>query len=255
MTDTAVYLYGVARDVENARMIGVAGVSGSPVRAVSAAGLTALVSTVRTDDFGEEALRVNLEDLTFLEETARAHHDVVDRAARWAPTVPVRIATLYRDDARVAEVLVERKETFGRALDSITGRSEWGVKAYAYPDAEPEPEPEPEPQPGGGTGTAYLRRRQAQRNRVEDGSRRRIAQAEAVHAELADYSVASRQHPAQDPRLSQHEGVQILNVAYLLDEAQVDPFLAVVQDVDTRLPGIGLEVTGPWPPYSFIDET
>jgi hypothetical protein len=257
VTGTAVYLYGVARDVDDARLAGVAGVSGAPVRSISAAGLTALVSTVRMEDFSEEALRVNLEDLGFLEATARAHHEVVDRAARSAPTVPVRIATLYRDDDRVAEVLTERQDAFGQVLDSITGRSEWGVKAYAYPEAmtEPEPEPEPEPGPGGGTGTAYLRRRQTQQRKREDSGRRLTAQAQAVHAELADHAVASRQHPPQDPRLSGHEGTQILNVAYLLDEDQVDPFLAVIQDVDSRLPGIGIEVTGPWPPYSFIEET
>ena len=132
--DTAVYLYGVARNLDPAALGDAAGVAGAPVRGIVAGGLTALVSTVRLEEYGEAALRANLEDLAWLESTARAHHDVVDRAAHSAPTAPVRIATLYRDDARVAEVLADQGERFVALLDRITGRSEWGVKAYASPE-------------------------------------------------------------------------------------------------------------------------
>ncbi|TDD96678.1 GvpL/GvpF family gas vesicle protein [Actinomadura rubrisoli] len=281
MTDTAVYLYGVARGLDPAALDGTAGVAGSPVRGVVADGLTALVSTVRLDDYGEAALRANLEDLAWLEETARAHHDVVDRAARAAPTAPVRIATIYRDDARVAEVLAAQGDRFGEVLDSITGRSEWGVKAYARSEAlrpgGPADAEASDPDPGGGlapraesltgpttgtgtaggeaggTGTAYLRRRQSEQRRRADAVRRMAERAADIHAELADHAVAARHHPPQDPRLSGRAGTQILNVAYLLDDEQADGFLAVTRALGDRLAAIEVEVTGPWPPYSFID--
>lgn len=133
--DTAVYLYGVARDLDPAALRGAAGVAGTPVRGVVAGGLTAVVSTVRLADYGETALRDNLEDLAWLEATARAHHEVVDRAAHAAPTAPVRIATIYRDDARVAEVLAAQRARFGEVLDRISGRSEWrrAVWPWGFP--------------------------------------------------------------------------------------------------------------------------
>jgi hypothetical protein len=259
-----VYLYGVTRGLDLTALGGTAGVAGAPVREVAEGDLTALVSTVRMEEYGEGALRANLEDLAWLEATARAHHDVVDRAARAAPTAPVRIATVYRDDDRVSQVLREEAERFGRVLDRITGRSEWGVKAYSYPD-----ETRPEDADGteaaavagsaaaggaaSGAGTAYLRRRQEQRRRREDAGRRVTEQAQAIQAELQAHVVAVRQHPQQDPRLSGHTGTLILNMAYLLDDEQVRDFLALVRDIDGRTPGIDVEVTGPWPPYSFID--
>ncbi|WP_174567468.1 GvpL/GvpF family gas vesicle protein, partial [Actinomadura kijaniata] len=115
-TGSAVYLYGVARGLDPKVLEGVTGVGGAPVRPVRAGELTALVSTVDQGEFGEEALRVNLEDLTFLEATARAHHQVVDLAAHAAPTAPVRIATLYRDDARIVEVLTRGRQQFTQVL-------------------------------------------------------------------------------------------------------------------------------------------
>ncbi|MEU5993681.1 GvpL/GvpF family gas vesicle protein [Spirillospora sp. NPDC047418] len=292
-TETAVYLYGVARGLDPAALGGARGVAGAPVRGVLAADLTALVSTVALAEYGEAALRANLEDLAWLEATARAHHDVVDLAAHAAPTAPVRIATIYRDDARVAEVLAAQGGRFTDILDLIAGRSEWGVKAYADPETmrgdtpagepadtpadasaggpaggtdpggglAPRAEPLTGPRPaapasgssGAGAGTAYLRRRQEERRRRADAGRRVSEQAGAVHAELADHAVASRHHPPQDPRLSGRPGTQILNTAYLLDEEQVAGFLAVTRAAGERLAGIEVEVTGPWPPYSFID--
>lgn len=261
----AVYLYGVARGLDPAALDGAAGVGGAPVRTVVHTGaegaLTALVSTVRLDQYGEAALRENLEDLAWLEETARAHHDVVDRAAHAAPTAPVRIATIYRDDARVAQVLDEQGDRFALALDRVAGRAEWGVKAYAHREAlEPAQAPEPAasaasaPRSGaGGAGTAYLRRRQDERRRRADAGRKVSEQATAIHDRLAELAVAARHHPPQDPKLSGRDGVQILNAAYLLEDGDAEAFAEAARAAGERWPGIEVEVTGPWPPYSFID--
>ncbi|MEU6040385.1 GvpL/GvpF family gas vesicle protein [Actinomadura sp. NPDC047616] len=256
---TAVYLYGVARGLDPAVLGGVTGVSSAAVRAVPAGDLTALVSTVELADFGEDALRDHLEDLDWLEATARAHHEVVDRAAQAAPTAPVRIATLYRDDDRVRQVLQEQHTQFTRVLDLISGRAEWGVKIYAHPEAfehdEPEPEPQPQATTGGGAGTAYLRRRQAQRRSRQDASRRINDYAQSVHERLTQHARASRRHPPQDQRLSGHAGVPVLNMAYLLDDEHTKEFLDTARRADAELTGVDVEVTGPWPPYSFIDTT
>ncbi|TYC16605.1 GvpL/GvpF family gas vesicle protein [Actinomadura syzygii] len=283
--DTAVYLYGVARGLDPSELRGASGVAGAPVRGVVAGGLTALVSTVRLAEYGEAALRANLEDLAWLEATARAHHDIVDRAAHAAPTAPVRIATIYQDDARVAEVLGAQAERFRSVLDRLTGRTEWGVKAWADPSALDAPDthsggglaPSAEPptgppasarsgsgsgseasrlgaEPSAGAGTAYLLRRQRERRRREDAGRRAAEHAGTVHEDLAGLAVAARRHAPQDPRLSGRSGTQVLNAAYLLDDERVDDFLAAARSAGERLAGVEVEVTGPWPPYSFIGE-
>lgn len=250
--DTAVYLYGVARGLDPAALGDAAGVAGAPVRGVRAAGLTALVSTVRLEEYGEAALRANLEDLAWLEATARAHHDVVDRAAHAAPTAPVRIATIYRDDARVAEVLAAQGERFAEVLDLVSGRSEWGVKAYAAPSrfaartrpgfrwgSRRAPSPHRPPPP------PHHRPHRAGRHRVRRGrvrrGRDRLPAAPAAgtapprRGGTPDRRAGRRRPrrarrprrrlaapPAAGPRLSGRPGTQILNVAYLLDDEQVE---------------------------------
>jgi len=43
----------------------------------------------------------------------------------------------------------------------------------------------------------------------------------------------------------------VLNVAYLLDDTRADDFAAAVAALADQHPGVRLELTGPWPPYSF----
>ena len=68
---SAVWVYALT-ERGGAALPGVTGVAGGPVRLVDADGLTAVVSSVSLEEFGEEALRRNLEDLAWLEAVARA---------------------------------------------------------------------------------------------------------------------------------------------------------------------------------------
>nr|WP_055506706.1 GvpL/GvpF family gas vesicle protein [Nonomuraea pusilla] len=252
--DAGTYLYAVAGDSGTPVPEGLTGVAGTPVRAVRASGLVAYVSTVSLDEFGEEPLSRSMEDLDWLDATARAHHHVVEAVAAEAPAVPVRLVTVYSGDEQVLALLEERGDDFGEALSRVAGRREWGVKVYAEPDDQAA---EPAEQGGGaatGPGAAYLKRRQAGLRSREEAWRRAAARAERVHDVLASIAVASRRHRAQDPQLSGRKEWMVLNGAYLVDDDRAEEFARAVDDL--RAQGGELELTGPWAPYSFatLDE-
>jgi hypothetical protein len=48
----------------------------------------------------------------------------------------------------------------------------------------------------------------------------------------------------------------VFNAAYLLPAADVEPWLALVEQTRSAIQekGLLLEVTGPWPPYHFCPE-
>ncbi|SCL14314.1 Gas vesicle synthesis protein GvpL/GvpF [Micromonospora rhizosphaerae] len=250
-TGTGVWLHGVVADADPAVLAGITGMDGRPVRAVRAVGLVAVVSAAPLTEYGEEALRRNLEDLAWLERAARTHHAVVDALSRAGAVVPARLATVYRDDDRVARVLTERRDELAGTLAGLTGREEWGVKGYVVPGAVPR---SAEPAGEGGTGAAYLRRRRAQLTAREEGQRIAAEAAATVHTALAGYAVAARRHAPQDRRLSGAATAMVLNGAYLIDRAALDGFSELVGALADRHPELRLELTGPWPPYSFVTE-
>lgn len=255
---TGIWLYAVSREVDRRSLEELTGVAGEPLRAVEGAGLVAVAGTVPLDSFGEQALHRNLEDLDWLSQVARAHDAVVEAVARQGATVPLRLATVYLDDDRVRATLEAREEDFIRALDRVAGRTEWGVKAVLSPSANPARTPEPEPaarssgkQAQPGAGAAYLRRRREQTTSRERGERIAVEQAERVHATLSELAAATRLHPPQSRQLSGDGDPMILNAAYLVDEAAARAFTGAVAALDDEHRAIRLQLTGPWPPYSF----
>ena len=256
MAETGIYVYGISRDLPGEAMEQVAGVAGTPVHVIGERGLTAVVSPVSLEEFGEEGLRRNLEDLGWLESTARAHHAVVDAAAAHAVTVPLGLATVYRTEGRVRQALRDRYEEFDQALSRITGRTEWGVKAYAdlaAATATAGGEPEDEGS-GDRPGTSYLRRRSAQRQTEEEARRAVLMTAEDIDDRLCEIAATRRLHRPQDPQLSGERGWMILNAAYLVDDERADDFRTAVDRLAGARPEIRLQLTGPWAPYSFATE-
>jgi hypothetical protein len=202
-------------------------------------------------EYGEEALRRNLEDLAWVEKVARTHDAVVRAVAAQATVAPLRLVTVCVGDASVVERLRQWEEPLTAALTRVEGSREWSVKAYAAQDA---PTEDRQDETGGsavGSGLAYLqRKRDAVRRR--DRSQAALAEtAEAVHVALAGRARASRLLAPQDPQLTGRAEPMVLNGAYLVPEADEQRFTDLVDELRRRHPDVSLEVAGPWAPYSF----
>ena len=224
--DTGVWTYAITEDGHLSGPDGevdlswLTGVGETKVRTATSCGLTVLVSDVSLADFGEAALRENLENLDWLDEVAQEHHYVIDAAARLFPLLPVRLATVYSGDDALRAALAERGAQLLDALRRVGGRVEWGVKAYAAPES-----------------TAAA-----------------VSAAQAVHAELTVKANATRLHPARSAQLSRARQPMLLNAAYLLDAAGGVSFTAAVAGQATAHPELRIELSGPWPPYSFAGD-
>jgi Gas vesicle synthesis protein GvpL/GvpF len=245
------WVYAVTRP--GAEVDSLTGVAGGPVRLVAAGELTAVVSPVDLAEFGPEPLRRNLEKLPWLEAVARAHHQVIAAISATSAVVPMRLATVYRTPASLARMLVQRAGDFQAVLARTANCAEWGVKAYLIAADAPQPGGEQvaaaRSQPG--SGTDYLRRRRAQLTADEDLRREAAASAERLHCELCAVASASARHRPQDPQLSGRRTQMILNGTYLVEDRRRERFAATVSRSMESSSSVRVEVTGPWPPYSF----
>jgi len=243
------YLYAVSRGLPSDALADVPGLGDGRLEVLEHQGLSAVVSDVDLEEYGEEGLRRNLERLDWLEEVARRHDEVVHAVAEHGPVAPLRLATICLDDVGVRRRVEQWHDALEQVLDRVDGRSEWSVKAFA---ARAEPQPAASAPAGEGEGgAAYLRRKKAETLTRAEGEEQALKVAEEVHARLSAVSVASRRLPPQDPRLTGHVGTMTLNGAYLVDTARAGEFADAVRAAQADHPEAGIDAAGPWPPYSF----
>ncbi|MGA5064428.1 GvpL/GvpF family gas vesicle protein [Streptomyces exfoliatus] len=258
------YIYAIGRVDEPTLRDLVArltGVDGRPLRLVDAAGLEAVVSSVPSGPFGEQGLREQLEDMARLEEVARSHHAVVDAATTEATVLPMRLATVYLDDARAREMLTAHQGRFLNLLERLDGHVELGLKVYVDTLAVTPPKTEAETEAASAAaspGRAYLQRRRAQRRSIQDLYRVAAGTVEEAVRVAEGLSRARAVHRPQQGELAAARGENIANEAYLVPAAEVGRFVSELGSLADAAPGVHIEVTGPWAPYSFattIDET
>ncbi len=78
-----------------------------------------------------------------------------------------------------------------------------------------------------------------------------MASAQVVYAELGRLSVSARLYPPQSPELTGQPVSMVLNAAYLVADERADEFAAAVADLAAQHRSVQLNLTGPWPAYSF----
>jgi hypothetical protein len=223
--------------------------------------LAVLVSRVPMDEFDEEPLRCNLNDFEWLERVARAHEAVLEHALADATIVPLRLCTIFADEAGAKDMLKERHAALTAALEFLGGQQEWSVKLIvdraALLAAAGADEPvEDSAQPKGG-GAAYLLARREERRIREVAGRLAGSLAEDVHARLQGWASDAVLGAPQNRELSGHDGDMLLNGAYLIEREKVDRLRELVDDVGERHRELGarLELSGPLPPYNFVPRT
>lgn len=253
MTTGLRYVYAVCRPFGAALQSQLSGVAGAPPGLLTHHGLVAVVSTVPERDFAEEPLRRHLEDLDWLTVTARAHQGVIDALTTVTTPLPLRLGTVFRDDSGVRVMLEEREDEFRRALERLEGRVEWGVKVYAEPEAAAEQTAEQQPEKPA-SGRDYLMQRRRRARASEDMWQRAESFASRLHERLSAYAEESRLHNPQNSALSGAPGRNVLNAAYLVGRSDSEEFVELVDRAKDDVPGMRVELTGPWAAYSFVQE-
>jgi hypothetical protein len=261
---TACYLYAITAagpDPWPADMVGVDGTR--PPEFVRHGDLQAIVSHVPLDEFGQAGLDDCATDPNWVEEKVRAHDRVIKQAmAGGRAVIPCRFCTVLRGTDDVRRLLNVHGNGIRATLAELGRKQEWGVKVYARQPAEVAREvaeslvgaAEAGPASGHRVGTAYLQRRRhedALRAEVERAARSRAAACHEELAALADEAVVL---PRRSNGARRAADEPVMNGAYLVPEARVEPFHAAVAELQERNAPLGLafEVTGPWPPYNFV---
>jgi len=243
-TDRAVYVYAIVDHSRTPRLPRRGGVPGArPPRALALQDRRwAIVADVPADGYSPDAVRSRLADLEWVSACALGHERVAEALLECRAVAPMRLFTVFRDDATLVSRLRRSTARLDRTLTFLRGRLECGVRVFVVPGARRAQRPP-------STGTAFLAARAALVKRPDAPTPAQSRGTAALLRDLAALADRSRVRRAATP-----ESPLARSAQFLVARENLRTFGAAVNQGRRSLRALGLEVAllGPYPAYSFI---
>jgi hypothetical protein len=263
---TATYAYCIVASTARPRVKrNLAGLPGmGPVRLLDVdRGLFLAVADAPLDRYGEAAIARGLSDLEWVSRVAVAHEAVVESFIAEAAVLPMKLFTIFTSDERALAYVRGEGPRIRAAAKRVANQHEWGVRVIldraravsartAAKGAAGGPASASASTPP--SGIAYLTRKKAQRDANTELAKHARDTVAALHDRLAARSSAAKRKAAGD--LPMERGPLLLDAAFLVPRSRAKAFQSLVAREAKSLSrhGYGLTLTGPWPPYSFVQD-
>lgn len=230
---------------------------GEPLRILDAGdGIWALASSVPASEFNEAALARGLQHLEWVGRHAVAHEAVVEHFLTARAVLPMQLFTLFTSDERALQYIRQDRRRIGRILSRIERRLEWGLRLTFDEKAAREAVERAHVETGrraSSSGSTYLARKRdllaVDRVQLADAK----AAAERLYRNLAREASGAKRQTATE-RAAPGSRL-LLDAAFLVPVRRSASFRASLRKQARAIEAAGLVVslTGPWPPYNFID--
>lgn len=258
---TLTYVYCLVRSAR-APFLGdvpVAMPGGTSVRALSAGdGLWMVVSSVPASEYDETALGAGMQNLDWVGRRALAHEAVVESLLTARAVLPMQLFTLFTSDDRALDHVARDRRRVDRILTRLERQLEWGLRlsfdeTAARAAVEEAHRSRRARTKSAESGAAYLSRKRD----LFDVTRVQVTQAKTAADRL--YRAMSRAATESRRRTATEQATPgsrlLLDAAFLVPARRTGAFRAALRQNARKLSGSGLVVslTGPWPPYNFVD--
>jgi hypothetical protein len=220
---------------------------GKPRLIDAGGGLWLVAGDAPLPQYSEAALADGLRDLEWVSKCAIAHEAVVEYWLAAPATLPMKLFTMFESDERALAYIRTERRTLDRIIRRVAGKHEWGVRIRLV-----EPAPEQRARPAA-SGTGYL----AAKKHARDAAKRELARghtrANAAFAALAKQASEAERHVP--PAGASVPSRLLLDAAFLVTATKRTKFQTLARRLTRELKSHGyrLELTGPWPPYNFIE--
>lgn len=202
--------------------------------------------------YAPDVVNARLSDLAWVGERAMEHERVVEHFTSHGTVVPMRLFTLFTGDEKAVDD-VRRRRGLARLLSSLAGREEWGVRVSVDPGRLRRRirEHAARTTPGLPAGTGFLVQRQQEQRAVRGSLDEARQTAQDVFDALA--ALSDRAH-RRDPAAVEGASL-LLDGAFLVERSRAGEFTEAARALAGRHApdGVRVVLTGPWPPYNFLD--
>jgi hypothetical protein len=211
------------------------GVGGEPVFVVTQKGLSAALSQLVESDLAPHILQIV------------DYERVVEAFFRSTTVIPLRYGCRVADASEAARLLEKRRDEYETVLRKLAGVGEMGI--HILPNgSRPEKDlrPPPPATPSKMSGAAYLEARRQYLLSLDQAALDQRGLAEDLCSFLVGLYVRRK---VEVPESSSRRP---LSIYFLVPQDRIDSFRQAARQLLSRH-SLKMLLSGPWPPYNFVD--
>lgn len=226
-------------------------------------GLFAIVADAPESRYNQAAIERGLSDLDWVSRVAVAHEGVIEHFIDERAVLPMKLFTIFSNDERALAHLRRERSRLGAAAKRVSGHLEWGLRVLFNRSRAAENIVESQPAASrmrGRTaaramnGIAYLATKKASRDAAAELTTRARRTAAGLYDRLAKKARAARKRTPND--FAAQQETLLLDAAFLVPRSRLAAFrsTAAKEAKTLALRGYAVTITGPWPPYTFVQD-
>ena len=217
-----------------------------------------VLADVPRSRFDEGALAAGLQDLDWVGTCAVAHDALIMEVMKSGPVLPMRLFTMFESEERACAQARAAADQIARTLCRVANHAEYGVRIGATPAARRARASST----GSGQASASGQHRPArgrsflEQKRDQIAARRRPPTLPPAERRRVFERLSALADDARERAIPDSGSSVWLDGAFLVSLDSAPAFRREVQQLTDELQREGHDVvlTGPWPPYSFLDE-
>jgi hypothetical protein len=225
-------------------------------------GYDIIIKYVSSEEFSEENLQRNISDMAWLDMNAREHMQVISLLMDACTVIPFKFGTIYHSMEGLEKFIRDYSDSFNATFQQIEGKLEWSVKIFCDRkglsdriDELSDEAAELEKQiMASSPGKAFLLKRKKSDLVRDELDRLCKYYGQSYFNELKNLSDSVCLNNLLPKEFTGRQDSMILNSTFLVRKDKFSSFASTIgafrkRDGDS---GFFIEVTGPWPPFSFI---
>ncbi len=245
------YLFCIAREKPSVE------ISEIPLLYFKVGNVYPVFTKVSQNDYEEENLKKNLEDMEWIKSEVNLHERIIERIMLNNCVVPSKFATLFRSEESLRNMITENMHSINEDLENLSGKEEWGVKAFCnlsqFQEAVLNEGEERKEEVSISPGKAFLLRKKKEQMQTKIFENSIYEYEDKIFAELGQLAVERKRNNPLPKSITELDDEMLFNGVFLVAQNKVEEFIKATDQLnnDLRDKGIHLSCTGPWPPYNF----
>jgi len=225
-------------------LIDIKGISEGVLSFVSFKDITAVVSAIKKNDINAD--RAN----------AIIYAGIIEILTQRFTLLPVRYGSVMESTSAIIKMLERNYNEIQNNLQKVEDKWEFGLRIFCdseklKTELRTKSEADPQSQTIESTDSVYRDwvNRKLKEHRLEESL---LTYIESIIAEIKVFLDSLNAVTKFKKMLT---ATTLLDAVFLLDKDQKDTSVYFIEDLQTKYPALTFVLTGPWPPYNFVEIT